>query len=1034
MLIFASVFLSAIGFQISVFGQTSIQDFGGALRWRNVGPFRGGRTRAVSGIPSQPNVFYMAQNNGGVWKTTDFGYTWKPIFDDQPTGSVGALAVSISNPNVIYVGSGESLHRPDLSVGDGIYKSTDAGKTWTNVGLRDGQQISEIAIDPKNENKVFVAVGGHPYGANEERGIYRTLNGGKTWEKVLGNDENVGAWDVVIDPTNSNIVYASLWESREGAWENARFDGTNGGIYKSTDGGKTWRHLTKGLPEGMTQASLAIAPSNPKRLFAAVRTPDSTKFYISNDAGESWTFVETDTRPLNRIASGDLGDIQFDPKNADVIYAASIVTWKSTDAGKTWKAFRGAPGGDDYQNIWINPNNPDIIFMGSDQGAIISVNGGASWTDWYNQPTAQLYHVSADNAFPYRLCGGQQESGSVCISSRGNYGEITMREWTPVGAEEYGYVVADPLNPDIVYGGKLSRFDRQTGQTQNIMPKPFRGGDFRVIRTEPVVFSPADPRVLYFAGNTLWKTLDGGNNWEQISPDLTRKTWEIPANTGKYKTMPGAQPTQRGVIYTIAPSFKDVNRIWVGTDDGLIYRTTDGGKNWTDITPKQLSAWQKVSIIEASHFDEDTAYAAINTLRLDDNRPHIYRTRDGGKTWKEIVKGIPDGQIVNVVREDPQRKGLLFAGTERTVYVSFDDGENWQSLRFNLPATSVRDLIIKDDDVAVGTHGRGFWILDNITPLRDFEPKDQTRLFKPQTALRVRWNLNSDTPLPPDVPAGENPPDGAMIDYYLDKNASNVTLEIKDKQGNVVRRYSAADKAEPIKDTGNVPAYWIRPPEILSGKKGTHRFLWDMHYAPVPGIELSYPISAVYGNTWPNETSPWVMPGEYTATLLVDGKSYRQVFTVKMDPRVKASAGDLQKQFDLSKQLYDRWLQLEPINKRISALNIGLAALKERAGQNSAVAAQIDAFGKKMHEIAGANNARLGAPLNLVVLGRLRTLFGNLQEVDAAPTSPVTAAVPDVLRESQTLIERWQKFENEDLIELNRALQNAKLPRINESQ
>ncbi|HEX8737990.1 MAG TPA: hypothetical protein VF721_21840 [Pyrinomonadaceae bacterium] len=1033
--LWSAVFVAALvlNIQIIAVAQASSRDFKQALRWRNVGPFRASRTRAVAGVPAQPNVFYMAASNGGVFKTTDAGRTWIPIFDDQPTGSIGAVAVSVSNPNVIYVGSGEGLHRPDLSVGDGVYKSVDAGKTWTHLrDLRDGQQIAEIAVDPRDENKLLVAVAGHPYGANEERGIYRSTDGGKSFEKVLGKDENVGAWDVVIDPTDSGVVYASLWESREGAWENARFDGTGGGIFKSTDGGKTWRQLTKGLPAGgITQASLAVAPSNPKRLFAAVRTPESTKFYRSDDAGETWALVETDARPTNRIASGDLGDLQFDPKNADVIYAASIVAWKSTDAGKTWTAFRGAPGGDDYQNIWINPNDGDIMIMGSDQGAIVTVNGGKSWSSWYNQPTAQLYHVSADNSFPYRLCSGQQESGSVCIASRGDYGEITFREWTPVGAEEYGYVVADPLNPDIVYGGKLTRYDRRTGQAQNILPKPFRGADFRMIRTQPVVFSPVDNRTLYFSGNTLWKTLDGGQTWEQISQDLTRKTWEIPANTGKYKTMPSAQPVQRGVIYAVAPSFQDINRIWVGTDDGLIHLTTDGGKNWKDITPPNITAWQKISIIEAGHFDAETAYAAVNTLRLDDNRPHIYRTHDGGRTWKEIVKGIPEGQIVNVVREDPQRKGLLFAGTERAVYVSFDDGENWQSLRFNMPATSIRDLIVKDDDIAVGTHGRGFWILDNITPLRQFEIGNQKSvLFKPQNAWRVRWNMNNDTPLPPDEPAGENPPDGALIDYYLDKPARNVTLEIKDAKGNAVRRYSSADKLAPVKDTNNVLAYWIRPPQALSNEAGIHRFTWDLHYQPVPNIEPEYPIAAVYRNTAPNDTSPWVMPGEYSIVLTVDGKSFTQALTVKIDPRVKASTADLAKQFELSKQLYDHRLLLQPISERLNLLVSELAKARERAGQNAAAAGQIEALDKKLNELAGVASRRPGAPLSLGVFGRLRTLFGVIQEVDAAPTPQVEAAVAETIRESKSVIERWQTIEAQEVPALNRQLQAAGVPGV----
>ena len=1026
------IFLTATFLPTGAPAQISVNEFGTALHWRSVGPFRGGRTRAVCGVPAQPNVYYLAPVNGGVFKTTDFGRTWTPVFDNQPTGSIGALAVSVSDPNVIYVGSGEGLHRPDLSVGDGVYKSTDAGRTWTHLdGLRDAQQIAEIAVDKANPDKLLVAVAGHPYGPNQERGVYRSINGGKTFEKVLGKDENTGAWDVIIDPTNSNIAYASLWEAREGAWENARFDGTNGGIYKSTNGGATWNQLTKGLPAGITQASLAVAPSAPKRLLAGVRTPDETKLYRSDDAGKSWTVATTDARPTNRIAAGDLGDLQFDPKNADIVYVASIVTWKSTDGGQTWNSFRGAPGGDDYQNIWINPNDGNNILLGSDQGAIVTVNGGQTWSSWYNQPTAQFYHVSADNAFPYRLCSGQQESGSVCTSSRGDYGAITFRDWTPVAAEEYGYVTADPLDPDIVYGGKLTRYDRRTGQAQNILPKPFRGGDFRMIRTQPVIFSPVDHKTLYFSGNTLWKTVDGGQSWEQISPDLTRKTWDVPASTGKFKTEPSAKPTQRGVIYTVAPSFQDINQIWAGTDDGLIYLTMDAGKNWKDVTPPKILAWQKISIIEAGHFDQKTAYAAVNTLRLDDNRPHIYRTHDGGQSWEEIVKGIADGQTVNVVREDPERSGLLFAGTERAVYVSFDDGDNWQSLRMNMPATSVRDLIVKNDDIAVGTHGRGFWILDNITPLRQFAKKNQTVLFKPQTAVRVHWNLNTDTPLPPDEPAGENPPDGAVIDYYLDKSAAApVILEIKDSAGNVVRRYSSADKFAPVADTNNVPFYWIRPPQALSNQAGMHRFLWDLHYAPVPGAVPEYPIAAVARNTAPVPTSPWVMPGGYSLVLTVGGKSYQQPLTVKMDPRVKTSTADLQRQFEFSKQLYDHLIVLQTVGERLSSFSIELERTRKNAGQNASLLAQIDDLDRKLSELAGAPNRPPGAPLELGVLAKIQTLFGDLQEVDVAPTTQVSNAITNVNRDAQTAIERWRIIESQDIPALNKQLRAAGLPPI----
>lgn len=1011
------------------------KDFGDALRWRNLGPYRGGRVRAISGVPSQPNVFYMAQVNGGVFKTNDLGRTWRPIFDDQPTGSVGALAVAVSDPNVIYVGSGEGLHRPDLSVGDGIYKSIDAGRTWTHLGLRDGQQIAQLAVDPKNADRLFVAVAGHPYGPNEERGIYRSLDGGKTFEKVLYQDENTGASDVQIDPSNPQIVYAALWEAREGPWENSNWSGTGGGFFKSIDGGTTWKPLTQGLPSPVVQANFSIAPSSPNILFAAVASQGAgNKLFRSEDAGESWTLATEDRRPAAGIGGGDLPNVKIDPKDPNIIYSASVVCWKSIDGGKTWTAWRGAPGGDDYQNVWINPDNPQIVLLASDQGAIVTVNGGETWSSWYNQSTAQLYHVSADNAFPYRLYSGQQESGSVGIASRGNDGAITFRDWHPVGAEEYGYVVADPLDPDIIYGGKLSRYDRRTGQTKNIFPLPTRTPDFRIIRTEPVVFSPVDPKLLFFAGNTLWQTRDRGENWTQISPDLTRQTYELPSSIGKYSKEPTAEAKPRGVIYTVAPSPLDVKRIWAGTDDGLIHLTTDGGKTWKAVTPPAITPWQKVSLIDAGHFDAKTAYAAVNTIRLDDMRPHIYRTHDDGETWQEIVRGIPDGNPVNVVREDTQRKGLLFAGTERAVYVSFDDGENWESLRFNMPATSIRDLIIKDDDIAVATHGRGFWILDNLTPLRQATPgRHATALLKPQTALRVRWNMNDDTPLPPDEPVGENPPDGAMIDYSLaDDVAGEVTLEIRDGKGILVRRYSSAEVATaPKPEDVKVPMYWLRPPQSLSAQPGLHRFLWDMHDAPIPGLDSDYPISAIVHDTAPLPTGPWANPGAFTVSLTVNGKTVTQPLTLKIDPRVKATPAELTDQFELSKQLYEARPALEPIERSMEALSDGLAQAKERAGDQP-VKQQIDEFAQKLLAFA-PSNARPGSSISLDVLTRLKSLFGTLQGTDAAPTPRVKAAVPEVLREATAVQERWKKFLAEDLAAMNQQLEAAGLQKLSPS-
>jgi photosystem II stability/assembly factor-like uncharacterized protein len=981
------------------------------MRWRSIGPLRGGRTKSAAGVAGQPNVFYIGVCNGGVWKTTDYGRTWNPIFDDQPTGSVGAVTVAPSDPNVIYVGSGEGLQRPDLSVGDGVYKSTDAGKTWTHLGLRDGQQIPQITVDPRNPDRLFVAVLGHPYGPNAERGLYRSTNGGQSFEKVLGKDENTGASDVAIDPTNPEVIYAALWEARQGPWENAAWSGPGGGMFKSIDGGTTWKPIMTGIPDGFIQANIAIAPSNTRRLYASVAAGGSVAIYRSDDAGEHWARATTDTRPAGRIGGGDLSVPAVDPKNPDVLYVASTVTWKSTDGGKTWTGFRGAPGGDDYQRIWINPNNGQIILIVSDQGAIITVNGGNSWSSWYNQSTAQMYHVNADNGFPYMVCGGQQESGSACVESRGNDGQITFREWHPVGVEEYGYAVPDPLNPNLVYGGKITRYDRRTGQVANIAPKPVRPADMRTLRTAPVVFSEADPHILFYGTNVLWKTLNGGNSWTQVSPDLTRKTWEQPASIGKYRDMPTAAVSQRGVIYAVAPSPLDVNRIWAGTDDGLIETTADGGLHWKDVTPPKLGPWMKVSILDAGHFDALTAYAAINTLRLDDMRPHIFRTHDGGKTWTEIVNGIPDGAPVDAVREDPKRKGLLFASTEREVYVSFDDGEDWQSLRLNMAPSSVRDIIVHGDDLIAGTHGRGFWILDDITPLRQITAEvaaGPAFLYKPETATRVRWDMNTDTPLPPDEPASKNPPDGAIVNYYLANDASApVTLEILDAAGGVIRKYSSNDPVPEIGPDYPLPTYWVRPERSLPATAGMHRWTWDMRYDPLPGGggRGGLPIAAIVHDTAPVPNSIWAAPGQYRVRLTVEGKSYTQPLTLRMDPRVKTPAVGLQQQFTLSKELYDEIL-----------------AAQKALGQVRGIRAQAGAaaFAARLTELEGtpgAGGGRGAAPAGpdsfSSVSAALNALMATLQGSDVTPTAQLVAAVNDRRAAMAKLMAKWTALKTE---------------------
>jgi photosystem II stability/assembly factor-like uncharacterized protein len=1046
---FAVAALSALPAARPLTAQASFDPGRIAIKWRNIGPYRGGRTKAAAGVPSQPNVFYIGMVNGGVWKTTDYGRVWTPVFDEQPSGSIGAIDVSISNPNVVYVGSGEGLHRPDLATGDGMYKSTDAGKTWTHLGLRDAQQIPRIAIDPTNAERLFVAALGHPYGPNAERGIFRSTDGGRTFQKVLFKDDYTGGADVVLAPNDPNTVYAALWSHQYGPWENGSFTGTTSGLFKSTDGGTTWKPLTNGLPmsgAGPGRIQIAVSPSEPRRVYV-VAGSGATALYRSDDAGESWTVVNTDNRITGK--SDDEAAVTVNPKNADVLYVANTVAWKSVDGGKTWAAHRGAPGGDDYQRYWINPNNPNILILVSDQGAVITVNDGLSWSSWYNQPTAAFYHVAADNAFPYRLCSGQQDSGSGCVSSRGNDGTIGYREFHPVGVDEYGYAAPDPLNPDLVYGGaSVTRWNRLTGQVQPVGPNAGggRGGGagpdtlFRHVRTAPVLFSPINPRKLFLGTNRVWQTTDAGEHWKSISPDLSRETWEVPKNVGNYKGTPQAAPSRRGVVYTIAPSPVDSNTLWAGTDDGLIQVTRDNGKNWKNVTPPEIGPWAKVSIMDASHSDANVAYAAINTFHLDDLRPHIFRTRDGGKSWKEIVTGIDSGATINVVREDTKRKGLLFAGSETQVWFSLDDGDHWHSLRLNMPATSIRDLIVKDDDIAVGTPGRGFWILDDITALRQWSEaaaNADVTLFKPATATRVRYSMYTDTPVPPDEPHAENPPDGAIIDYYLKRDASSATLEILTPAGRVVRKFSSSDPAEPVKDVGNWPSYWFRPAQVLSTKAGLQRYAWDLHFT-APAGECSLPISATPQNTKCEPEGIWVQAGQYTAKLTVDGKSYTQSFTVRMDPRVRATAAALQQQYALSLSLYDATFE-SPAN---AAKARGLRAqLAERRAQAGAAAGEIAILDKKLADLAGPENTgragrggggggrgRGGAPAAPsfgTIAGEFAAPMNAIQEADAAPTTALVNAANEKLKTYASLKAQWDAIVKADVPALNAALKKA---------
>ena len=1021
------------------------------LRWRMIGPTRGGRTRACAGVPSQPNVFYMGQVNGGVWKTDDYGRTWTPIFDDQPTQAVGAIAIAPSNPNTIYIGSGEGLARPDLAVGNGVYKSNDAGKTWTRLaGLRDGQGIPAMAVDPRDENRVFAAVLGHPYGANEERGIYLSTDGGQSWQKVLSKGENVGGSDVEMDASNPDVVYAGMWELRLGPWEDAnQYSGTNGGLFKSTDGGKNWKPLTNGIPKGVIQINLAIAPSQPSRLYLAAaiargETGQGSEIGVfrSDDAGENWQRITTDTRPAGRIGGGDLPKPTVDPKNPDIVYIASTVTMKSVDGGKSWASFHGAPGGDDYQNLWINPNNPETILLVSDQGAQVTVNGGRTWSSWYNQPTAQLYHAIASNGFPYLVCGGQQESGSVCVSSRGNDGEITLRDWHPVGVIEYGYAAPDPLNPDIIYGAgrrEVSRYSIKTGQLQNVSPVPTADPKYRGDRTQPIMFSPIDPHVLYTTMNFVFKTTDGGHSWQTISPDLAREQNAVPASLGNTASKDPNAEKQRGVVYSLAPSFKNVATLWAGTDDGYIWITRDGGTHWKNITPPELTAWSKVTQISASHFDEETAYASVSRFRIDDLKPYIYRTHDGGKSWTLITNGLPDSPV-DTVREDPVRTGLLFAGTETSVWVSFDDGDRWQSLQLNLPHTAMRDLWIHDNDLIVATHGRSFWVLDDIAPLRQITesiPRAEAFLFKPAAAYRVQRDTNTDTPIPPDEPTALNPPDGAIIDFFLPQATSAIVkLEILDARGQIVRKYASTDKPGPTEEElakQLIPPYWARLPKTLVTSAGMHRFVWDLHYTTPLSTRYDYPIAAVPSGTPRLPLGPSALPGRYTVRLTVNGKSYSEALTIKMDPRVKTSAEGLAQMFHAQSQLAS---MMTASTDAILQARSAHEQLQRLSGQTGALADTISELDKKISAVLGAAGGfGLAAPVSgkptlSRVNGEIGALYGEISRGDATPTVAQMTAIVEAEKQAAALTGQWKQIKSADVATLNQKLQGARLPEI----
>jgi photosystem II stability/assembly factor-like uncharacterized protein len=911
------------------------------LHWRSVGPFRGGRVLAVVGDPNDSRRFYFGAVNGGVWRTDDAGRTWQPIFDDVNIGSIGAIAVAPSEPNVIYVGTGEADMRSDIAQGIGMFRSADGGKSWSAIGLSDTQQIAQILVDPRNPNIVLVAALGHPYGPNAERGVFRTTDGGRHWTKALYKDANTGTIDLAFEPGNPQVVYAALWQTRRPPW-NAYppSNGPGSGLYKSTDGGRMWRQLTgEGLPAQPARIGLATSPAKPHRVYALIDSDkaDEGGLYRSDNSGATWRKITGDTRIWNR--GWYFGQIAANPKNADQVWVQDTIQLRSDDGGAHFIPLKGDPTGDDFHTLWIDPKNPDRRILGVDQGTLVTLNGGKTWSSWYNQPTGQFYHVSTDNRYPYRIYGAQQDSGAAAVPSRSDskYDGINITQFHEITAGgEADEIAPDPLDPDVVYGGRVDRLDLKSGQTRNVNPTLAFPDKYRSEWTLPLTWGRRE-HALYFGNQRIWRTADEGRTWQPVSPDLTRPDPGIPATLDPPTANDTAEKgSRRGVVYDIGPSPLKDGLIWAGTDDGLIWRTPDGGSHWQNVTPAFLQPWSKVGIIEPSHFDPDTAYAAIDRHRLDDQRPYILRTRDGGRSWQTITGGLPNSggpNSVNVVREDPVRRGLLFAGSERGAFVSFDDGDNWQPLQTGLPTTSVRDITIHGDDLVIATHGRGFYVMDDIVPLRALAalPATGTRLFPIAPAVRVNEPNFTGTPMPKDEPLAPNPPLGAMIDYSVAAPVRGpVVIQVFDSSGALVNRFSSDDKVPPLDPSKlTVAPEWALSPNPPAAAPGHHRFVWDLHYPRPAGFTDTDGFSGV-----------WAPPGRYTVEVDIAGQQLRQPLEIVADPRIRVTQADFEAQFRLARQIEQSRVRVRNILKETSALEDKLKGNPAAQG----LVAQIDAL------------------------------------------------------------------------------------------
>jgi photosystem II stability/assembly factor-like uncharacterized protein len=1025
-----AVFVACI-LNIAAAAQAVPPDLLSGLQWRLIGPFRGGRVAAVAGVQGGGSTFYFGAVDGGVWKTTDAGVTWNPIFDGQPVASIGALAVAPSNPNILYAGTGESDIRSALSTGDGVYKSTDGGQTWRNIGLQDSRQISRIVVDPQNPDVVYVGVLGHAYAPNDTRGVYKSTDGGANWTRVLDKGPNIGVSDLAIAIASPNILFAGTWNAHRPPWSTyAPLQGPGGGIYRSTDSGATWTQLAgSGLPDGdWGRVGVAVAPDG-RRVYALIEAAKKSGLYRSDDGGNTWTFANSDSRLTSR-AWYFMG-ITVDPNNPDVIYMPNIALYKSEDGGKTISIVRGAPGGDDYHQIWVDPKDSSHMVLGTDQGTTVSVNGGQTWSSWYNQPTAQFYHVITDNEFPYHVYGAQQDTGSIAVPNRTDHGVITGRDWYMVGGGESGWLSPDPSDPSILYAsgvyGSVLRWDRRTSFSQDITPWPMPnfGSEINLRKyrdpwTPVLVRSPLEKNRLYFGTQYVMKTTDGGLNWEQISPDLTGAA----ANPSTSGTTTPANAKERGfgVVFSIAPSPLKADEIWAGSDTGLLYLTRDGGKTWQNVTPRGLSDWSKIAMVEASCFDPAVAYVAVDRHRLDDQTPYIYRTRDYGQTWQPIATGIAANSFVNAVREDTERKGLLFAGTELGIYVSFDDGDHWQPLQLNLPVASVRDITIHGDDLIIATYGRSFWIMDDITLLRQIDQQaPSVRLYKPATAIRIDNDGFLGSPLPPEEPTAKNPPDGAIVDYYLPSAAKNVTLEVFDSNAKRVRRYMSGEHKPQKQPPLAIADRWIPKPAVLENAAGAHRFVWDLRWASAGAAELD----EEDGRSAPR--GPRAVPGDYQLKLTVDGTSFTQPLKVEMDPRSQATTAELNEQLRVGLQIFDEvqttrkaLAEIAVVKKRLNEIEAqSLKQHPELLSQISSLQSAITKIEKGEHSTPGAisglesANSGLGAALRVVQSG------------DRAIPSQAMELYREADQSAKAQLVQWDDVKSMQIPKLNDALQKA---------